>query len=301
MEKKISGLDTEQRNQNTMDLDTLDTIDILRKINNEDQKVAHAVNDALDNISQLVDAAYSAYANGGRIIYIGAGTSGRLGVLDAAECPPTYGTNPDDVVALIAGGDQAILKAVEGAEDSEELAVEDLKNINLNDKDIVIGLAASGRTPYVMGGLNYANELGANTGSIACAANSLLATVAKYPVEVVVGPEAVTGSTRMKAGTAQKLVLNMLSTAVMVKSGKVYENLMVDVQTTNIKLVDRAARIVAAAVGVDFDAGLALLESANNDVKVAILKGLTDCSNEECNNLLAANAGNVAKTIRENK
>lgn len=301
MEKKISGLDTEQRNQNTMDLDQLSTIEILKKINNEDQKVALAVKDQLANISALVDAAFAAYASGGRIIYMGAGTSGRLGVLDAAECPPTYGTNPEDVIALIAGGDQAILKAVEGAEDSETLGVSDLKDINLNAKDIVIGLAASGRTPYVIGGLNFANEIGANTGSIACAANSLLASVAKNPVEVIVGPEAVTGSTRMKAGTAQKLVLNMLSTAVMVKSGKVYENLMVDVQTTNIKLVDRAARIVAAAVGIEFEAGLKLLEESNNDVKVAILKGLTNCSNDECKELLDKNNGNVAKTIRENK
>ena len=260
MEKKLSGLDTEQRNQDTLDLDILDTIDILRKIKNEDTKVPLAVSKALDNISALVDATYEAYSTGGRIIYIGAGTSGRLGILDAAECPPTYGTRSEDVVALIAGGETAIFKAVEGAEDSRELAVEDLKNIELNDKDIVIGLAASGRTPYVMGGLEYANEIGAKTGSIACAADSLLATVAQYPVEVVVGPEAVTGSTRMKAGTAQKLVLNMLSTTVMIKSGKVYENLMIDVQTTNIKLVDRAARIVSEAVGVDFDTAKGLLE-----------------------------------------
>lgn len=301
MEKKLSGLDTEQRNQDTLDLDILDTIDILRKINNEDTKVPIAVNKALENISALVDATYEAYSTGGRIIYIGAGTSGRLGILDAAECPPTYGTRPEDVVALIAGGETAIFKAVEGAEDSRELAVEDLKNINLNDKDIVIGLAASGRTPYVMGGLEYANELGAKTGSIACAANSLLATVAKYPVEVVVGPEAVTGSTRMKAGTAQKLVLNMLSTTVMIKSGKVYENLMIDVQTTNIKLVDRAARIVSEAVGTDFDSAKELLESSNMDVKIAILKGLTNSTNEEALELLNKNNGNVAKTIRENK
>ncbi len=301
MEKKISGLDTEQRNQNTMDLDTLDTIDILRKINNEDKKVALAVEDALESISALVDAAHKAFSTDGRIIYIGAGTSGRLGILDAAECPPTYGTKPEQVVALIAGGETAIFKAVEGAEDSEELAVEDLKKIELSDKDIVIGLAASGRTPYVMGGLDYANSIGAATGSIACAADSLLATVAKYPVEVVVGPEAVTGSTRMKAGTAQKLVLNMLSTSVMVKSGKVYENLMIDVQTTNIKLVDRASRIVASAVGTDFETGKSLLEASNMDVKIAILKGLTNCDGDECLALLAEQDGNVAKTIRKNK
>ena len=301
MEKKLSGLDTEQRNKNTMDLDTLATYDILKKINQEDQKVALAVEDALENITKLVDAAYESFSNGGRIIYIGAGTSGRLGILDASECPPTYGTKPEDFIGVIAGGTEAIFKAVEGAEDSKELCVEDLQALNLSDKDIVIGLAASGRTPYVMGGLEYANSIGSQTGSIACAADSLLATVAKNPVEVVVGPEAVTGSTRMKAGTAQKLVLNMVSTTVMIKSGKVYENLMVDVQTSNIKLVDRATRIVSSAVGVEFDAARALLDSSNMDVKVAIIKGLTDFDNDECIALLKNNNGNVAKTIRSNK
>ncbi|NLC34369.1 MAG: N-acetylmuramic acid 6-phosphate etherase [Erysipelothrix sp.] len=301
METKISSLDTEKRNINTMDLDTLDTIGILEKINNEDQKVALAVKGAMGNITALVDAAYEAYINGGRIVYIGAGTSGRLGVLDASECPPTYGTNPEDVVAFIAGGERALLKAVEGAEDSEELAVEDLKSINLNEKDIVVGLAASGRTPYVMGGLNYANSINAKTGSIACTQNSLLATAATYPVEVVVGPEAVTGSTRMKAGTAQKLVLNMLTTTVMVKAGKVYENLMVDVQTTNIKLVNRAARIVSEAVGVSEEDAHQLLEKANMDVKIAILIGITDQSVEDAQVMLNNHAGNVSKTIRELK
>lgn len=301
MEKQISSLDTEQRNPNTMNLDQLSTIEILKKINDEDHKVAKAIELELENIEKLVDATYEAFKNGGRIIYIGAGTSGRLGVLDSAECPPTYGTNPDDIVALIAGGNEAIFKAVEGAEDSEELAVNDLKALNLNAKDIVIGLAASGRTPYVIGGLNYANELGAKTGSIACAKDTKIGEIANYPVEVIVGPEAVTGSTRMKAGTAQKLVLNMLSTSVMVKMGKVYENLMVDVKTSNEKLINRATRIVAQAINTDLDKAKELLEDSNMDVKVAIIKGLVGCSNEECLKLLEKNENNVSKTIRENK
>lgn len=301
MEKQISSLDTEQRNPNTMDLDQLSTIEILEKINMEDQKVPLAIKAVLANVGALVDATYETYKNGGRIIYIGAGTSGRLGILDAAECPPTYGTNPDDIVALIAGGHDAIFKAVEGAEDSKELAIADLKALNLNADDIVIGLAASGRTPYVIGGLEYANSLSAKTGSIACAADTKIGEIAKYPVEVVVGPEAVTGSTRMKAGTAQKLVLNMLSTAVMVKMGKVYENLMVDVKTSNEKLVNRATRIVAQAVNCELEKASELLEASEMDVKIAILKGLVGCSNDECLALLKANENNISKTIRENK
>ncbi len=298
MKENIAGLDTERRNKDTMNLDQLSTIEVLEKINNEDQKVAVAVAQELQHIAKLVDAASQSYENGGRIVYIGAGTSGRLGVLDASECPPTFGVDPKDFTALIAGGEGAILKAVEGAEDSKELAVADLKAINLSNKDFVIGLAASGRTPYVIGGLEYANELGCKTGSIACAKNSDLAKIAHNPVEVSVGPEAITGSTRMKAGTAQKLVLNMVSSTIMIKAGKVFENLMVDVSTTNEKLINRATRIVSEAVGTDFEQASKLLTNSNMDVKIAILVGVSGQSANECKKLLADNNGNVARTIR---
>lgn len=301
MEENIASLDTERRNKNTMDLDQLSTREILERINNEDQKVAVAVSKELDDITELIDAASNAYNHGGRVVYIGAGTSGRLGILDASECPPTFGVSHDDFTAIIAGGKDAVFKAVEGAEDSKELAVKDLKAINLSSKDYVVGLAASGRTPYVIGGIEYANKIGCNTGSIVCAKNSNLGQVAKNTVEISVGPEAITGSTRMKAGTAQKLVLNMLSSTVMIKAGKVYENLMVDVKTSNEKLVNRARRIVSEAVNVSFEEASILLNKSNMDVKIAILMGITNCNHAQCQELLKDNNGNIAKTIRASK
>lgn len=301
MKNKLSGLDTEQRNQNTMNLDQLSAREIVEKINNEDHKVPEAIALELDDIAKLIEAASDAYSKGGRIVYIGAGTSGRLGILDASECPPTFGVSHDDFIALIAGGRNAMFKAVEGAEDSKEFGVNDLKEINLTSKDFVIGLAASGRTPYVIGAVEYANEVGCGTGSIDCAKDSPLAKVAKHPVEVHVGPEALTGSTRLKAGTAQKLVLNMVSTTIMIKAGKVYENLMVDVKTSNEKLVDRATRIVSEVVDCNYETASELLTKSNMDVKTAILKGITGCENEDCQDLLLNNNGNIAKTIRQSK
>lgn len=247
MEINLNGLVTENRNINTMDIDKISTVEMLEKINNEDKNVPLAVKKEIPQIAELIEKAVERMRKGGRIIYIGAGTSGRLGVLDASECPPTYGVEPELVQGVIAGGEEAMFKAKEGAEDSEELAVLDLKERNLNKKDIVIGIAASGRTPYVIGALKFAKENGALTASISCNKNSPIAKEADIEIAPVVGAEVVTGSTRMKSGTAQKLVLNMISTGVMIKLGKVYENLMVDVKATNAKLVERSKKIVMEA------------------------------------------------------
>lgn len=244
----LNQLDTEQSNPDSLHIDEMSTIDILTTINNEDQKVALAVKEVLPKISIAVDCIYYQMCKGGRLIYIGAGTSGRLGILDASECPPTYGVDPRLVQGLIAGGKEALTAAIEGAEDSQDFAVEDLKNIHLTDKDVVCGIAASGRTPYVIGGLEYARTLGCQTVSICCVHNGEISKYSHYPIEVITGPEVIAGSTRMKAGTAQKLVLNMISTSVMIKRGKVYKNLMVDLQPTNEKLKTRAINIVSQSL-----------------------------------------------------
>ena len=232
-------LDTEKNNHRTIDIDAVSTEEILRKINNEDKTIASIVEESIEDISSLVEQIVTRMKVGGRLFYIGAGTSGRLGVLDAAECPPTYGVDKGLVVGIMAGGDNAMFTAQEGAEDSLELAAKDLAYYNLSEKDSVIGLAASGRTPYVLGGLRYARQVGALTGTISCVKNAEISEAADYPIEAVTGAEAIMGSTRMKAGTAQKLILNMISTSVMIKLGKVYKNYMVDVKQTNKKLVVR--------------------------------------------------------------
>lgn len=297
----LKGLNTEQRNEATMDIDSVSTMEMLKKINNEDKKVPLAVEQEIEHIAPLVDACANAVTNGGRVIYIGAGTSGRLGVIDASECPPTYGVSPELIQGIMAGGSSAMFKAKEGVEDDPELAKQDLMNINLCNKDVVIGLAASGRTPYVIGGLEYANSLGCVTGSICCVNNGKVSAVATYPIEVITGAEAITGSTRMKAGTAQKLVLNMISTATMIKFGKVYSNLMVDVQPTNQKLITRATNIIANATGLDLDKSKSLLEESNHNVKVAIIMGLLNCSSAVAIETLAKNNGNVSSTINHLK
>ncbi|MGL5902034.1 MAG: N-acetylmuramic acid 6-phosphate etherase, partial [Cetobacterium sp.] len=243
----LKSLTTESRNVNTLNIDTVSTAEMVKIINDEDKKVAEAVATELPQIAEAIDGIVERMKKGGRLIYIGAGTSGRLGILDASECPPTYGVSEELVQGLIAGGVEAIFRAKEGAEDSKELAIQDLKDRELTANDTVVGLAASGRTPYVIGGLEYANEIGALTVSITCNADSSVAKEAKIAISPVVGPEVVTGSTRLKSGTAQKLVLNMLSTGSMIKMGKVYGNLMVDVQSTNEKLVERAKKIVSEA------------------------------------------------------
>jgi len=271
----LGTLVSETRNPASMELDKLTTLEMVRLFNQEDHKVPEAVGRELPAIAATVDLAAAALMAGGRLIYLGAGTSGRLGVLDAAECPPTFGVAPERVVGLIAGGPGALLKAVEGAEDSLTLAEADLKVLLLTSKDMVIGLAASGRTPYVIGGLRYARLLGCATAAISCNPDSPIAREAAVAISPVVGPEVLTGSTRMKSGTAQKLVLNMISTGAMVKLGKVYQNLMVDVKATNIKLVDRACRIVADATGTELAVAKTALAQTDYEVKPAILMILT--------------------------
>ncbi len=266
-------MSTEDANVKTTQLDQLATVDMLRIINEEDQKVARVVGQALPQIAQAVDAAVAAFARGGRLIYAGAGTSGRLGVLDAVECVPTFDVSPDLVIGLIAGGTSAMMRAVEGAEDRPELGESDLKALNLTPADVVVGIAASGTTPYVLGALAYAEHVGAVTVGISCNDPAPLLDQAQIKIALPVGAEVITGSTRLKAGTAQKMALNMISTAAMARSGKVYGNLMVDLQVTNEKLARRARRIVQQVTGVDEATAQKLLVEANNSTKVAIVMG----------------------------
>tara|TARA_Y100001956_G_C4129236_1_gene192442 strand:- start:2070 stop:2996 length:927 start_codon:yes stop_codon:yes gene_type:complete len=272
----LSHLVSEGRNPETMDIDLLPSLEIVQRINQQDQLVPLAVEKVLPEIARAVDKITQAFKLGGRLIYMGAGTSGRLGVLDASECPPTFGVSDQMVIGLIAGGPEAILKAKEGAEDSLTLGIDDLKTINFSRKDVLVGIAASGRTPYVIGALEYANDIGATTVALSCNPDSPIADIAEIAISPVVGPEALTGSTRLKSGTAQKLVLNMLTTASMIRLGKSYQNLMVDVKATNKKLVARAARIVMQATDCDKDQATNTLEQTDYDVKLAILMILTD-------------------------
>ena len=295
MAVKIDGLATETRNEKTKDLDLLDTQQILEIMNEEDLKVVEAVKEALPSIGKLIEETARAYRNGGRIIYIGAGTSGRLGLMDAVEVVPTF--NSERFVGLIAGGDNAFVKAVEGAEDSQELCVKDLKSIGLNETDFVIGVAASGRTPYVIGGLHYARELGCSTGCVCCNTGTEIAKHCDYPIEMNAGPEVVTGSTRLKAGTCQKIVLNMISTVTMIRAGKVFGNLMVDVRATNEKLVERCRRIVMEATGCDHDTADEVLKRTGNDCKKAIVMLLLGVSEEEAGRRLAEAEGSIRKAL----
>lgn len=293
----LNKLSTEQRNPQTAKIDSVSTLEMMRLINQEDQRVALAVAEVLPQIAAAVDLIAAQFKQGGRLFYMGAGTSGRLGILDASECPPTYGVDFGLVVGLIAGGDGAIRKAVEGAEDSRELGATDLKAHNFNAKDVLVGLAASGRTPYVLGGLEYAKSLGAPTVAIACTPGSEIGQIAEIAIEPLPGAEVVTGSTRMKAGTAQKLVLNMLSTGAMIKIGKVYGNLMVDVQPSNQKLIERCKRIVCEATGVDRSQAEALLEITQYDVKLAILIEKTGLDPKQASALLHEADGYLQKAI----
>ncbi|MFS0782320.1 N-acetylmuramic acid 6-phosphate etherase [Bacillus sp. 1P06AnD] len=293
----LEKLSTENRNTKTMNLDEMSTIDILSIMNEEDASVPVAIKQQLKNIEALIELTIESFNKGGRLIYIGAGTSGRLGVLDAAECPPTFGTDPSMVVGLIAGGEKAFLAAIEGAEDSKELAEAELKELNLHSNDMVIGIAASGRTPYVIGGLEYAKLVGASTGSIACNTGAAISQYSQVAVEINTGSEILTGSTRLKAGTAQKLVLNMISTASMIGIGKVYKNLMVDVQPTNEKLVERSIRIIMDASEADYETAKHFYGQADKDVKSAIVMILTNCSLQEAKKKLALSKGFVRTAI----
>jgi len=281
MKIMLEKLATERRNQRTMELDDMTVEEILTVMNEEDQSVAGVIRQEIPVIKQVVAQVIQSFQAGGRLIYIGAGTSGRLGVLDAAECVPTFGVSPKMVVGLIAGGERALIKAVEGAEDSKTLAVEDLRALKVNANDTVIGIAASGRTPYVIGGLDYAREIGAATAALSCNKEAIISQHADLRMEVETGPEVLTGSTRLKAGTAQKLVLNMISTAAMIGVGKVYQNLMVDVQSTNEKLEVRAKRMIVEATGVDLETAARYFTSANGHVKTAIVMILADVSYPE--------------------
>nr|WP_314464144.1 N-acetylmuramic acid 6-phosphate etherase [uncultured Clostridium sp.] len=293
----LSKLTTESRNPDTMSLDEMTPIEIARIMNREDETVIKAIEEVILQIAQAIGWAAESLKAGGRIIYVGAGTSGRLGVLDAVECPPTFGVPHQMVVGLIAGGDKAFVEAVEGAEDSETLCEEELKSIGLLKEDIVIGLAASGRTPYVIHGLRYAHSIGCKTVAISCNRDSAIGKEAMLAIEPVTGPEVLTGSTRLKAGTAQKMVLNMISTGSMIGIGKVYQNLMVDVRQSNEKLVVRSQNIVMTATGCEREEAKAVLEQADGHVKTAVIMILSDCNAKEAREKLLKAGGNVRQAL----
>ena len=288
---------TETRNPNTVNIDRQSSLGIVELINQEDHKVAAAIQEILPDIAKAVDSIVSALQSGGRLFYLGAGTSGRIGILDASECPPTYGTDPGLVLGLIAGGEPAILRAVEGAEDSCTMAANDLQAKQLNSSDILIGIAASGRTPYVIGGLEYAKSIGCQTVSLTCTPDSQMSNIAHLSLTVLTGPEVITGSTRMKAGTAQKMVLNMLTTATMIRLGKVYSNLMVDVQATNLKLKERSRFIVTLATGVTSDQADMALAKAKGSVKLAIVMLLADLTADKASQLLEQANGFTSEAL----
>lgn len=295
---ELRELVTETRNLDTWNLDEMTPFEIAQVMNRNDARVPEAITPHLEQIARIISAVEHAFLNGGRLIYMGAGTSGRLGVLDASECPPTFGVSEDQVVGLIAGGDIALRSPVEGAEDNMDLGEEDLKKICITDKDVVIGLAASGRTPYVVGGLRYARNVGCITAAVVCNSGSRIAEEADIPVEIEVGPEILTGSTRLKAGTAQKLVLNMISTGAMVRTGKAYQNLMVNVVQSNQKLCTRAENIVMDATGADRETARKVIDKAEGNVKLAVVMILAERGVDEAKDLLGQSAGHVREAVR---
>ncbi|MGG3466106.1 N-acetylmuramic acid 6-phosphate etherase [Neobacillus pocheonensis] len=299
MAENLELLTTESRNEQTMQIDTASPLDILRMMNEQDQLVALAVKEVLSDVEAAVQFVVESFKNGGRLIYVGAGTSGRLGVLDAVECPPTFSTEPEMVQGLIAGGEGAFLKAVEGAEDQPAFGVNDLKEIGLTKNDTVIGIAASGRTPYVIGALQYARSIGAKTVALSCNKNALISKEADQAIEVIVGPEVLTGSTRLKSGTAHKMILNMISTSSMILLGKAYENLMVDVHVSNQKLKERAIGIIRKITGVSYEQALETLEKADLQVKTAIVMIKTETTKQEAEQLLADANGYVKIAIQK--
>ncbi|MCR4264571.1 N-acetylmuramic acid 6-phosphate etherase [Nitratireductor sp. ZSWI3] len=298
---ELEKLVSEGRNPKTMHIDLQQTPAILKLINDEDKGVPHAVEQVIPQIAAAVDKVVEAFRNGGRLIYMGAGTSGRLGVLDASECPPTFSVPEDMVFGLIAGGPEALTHAVEGAEDDPAQGREALREAGLTARDVVVGIAVSGRTPYVIGGLNYAREIGATTVALSCNPDSVIGGIADLAIAPVVGPEILTGSTRLKSGTAQKLILNMLTTASMIRMGKIYQNLMVDLTISNQKLFARASRIVMEATGCTLDEAKGYLQSADNDVKLAIMIALTGLEAEDARTALADAGGFLRKAINERR
>lgn len=295
----LAQLITEQRNPYTMNIDTLSALEIVQKMNNEDQKVALAVRENLPQIALAVENIVHAFQQGGRLVYIGAGTSGRLGVLDASECPPTFGVPAEMVVGIIAGGERALRHPIEGAEDNKEAGVLDLQAVNFTKKDVLVGIAASGRTPYVIGALEYANTLGATTVSIASNPNSTMSQIAQIAIETLVGAEAITGSSRLKSGTAQKLVLNMLTTASMILIGKCYQNLMVDVQASNEKLKARAVRIVMQATECEREIAEQVLAETAGNAKLAILMILANIDKVKAKQLLLNKQGHLQTALQD--
>ena len=294
----LESMRSEEQNSETLEIDLLPTHEVLKLINQQDHKVATAVEHTIPEVTLAVDAIVSAFKKGGRLIYIGAGTSGRLGILDSVECPPTFSVPDDMVIGIIAGGDKAIYKAVEGAEDSDTLSIEDLKKINFNANDILVGIAASGRTPYVISAINYANDLGATTVSVTCNPGAPILSLAKIGICAEVGPEALTGSTRMKSGTAQKLILNMLTTASMIRLGKSYKNLMIDVKASNEKLYARASRIVMQATGCSHELARETLEKTEHCAKLAILMIITGLPHQEAKQLIATHEGFLRAAVK---
>lgn len=294
---KLTALTTEKRNEHTMKIDDMATEDVLKVINDEDRQVANRVTEVLPDIQKTVDVVYDALRQGGKLFYIGAGTSGRIGILDAVECPPTFSTPPDLIQAVMAGGDRAFMKAVEGAEDSEEFGAKDLEERDVTEIDVVIGIAASGRTPYVVGALKYAQEIGAATVSLSSNKSAEISEYADINIEVITGPEVLTGSTRMKAATAHKLILNMITTTTMIKIGKVYENLMVDLNVSNYKLKERAKNIIHTITAVSRERAATVLEEANLEVKPAIVMIKADVDYEEAKQLIKEANGFVRQAI----
>lgn len=295
----LSQMITEQQNPKTLNLDQMTALEMVTVINQEDEQVITAIRAILPEIARAVEATTECLKKGGRLIYLGAGTSGRLGVLDAVECPPTFGTAPEMVVGLIAGGEGAFVKAVEGAEDSQTLAEKDLRQLSLNEKDMVIGLAASGRTPYVIYGLKYARHLGCKTAAITCNHDSEMAKEADVVMEAIVGPEVLTGSTRLKAGSAQKMILNMISTGSMVGIGKVYQNYMVDLKRSNEKLVTRSENIIMATTGCQRTEAKLALDQAGGSVKLAIVSIISDLPVEQASDYLEQAEGNVRQALKK--
>jgi N-acetylmuramic acid 6-phosphate etherase len=294
----LSTLITEQRNPNSMHVDSLSALDIVQLMNDEDKQVPLAIEKCLPQIAQAVECIVAAFQQGGRLVYIGAGTSGRLGVLDASECPPTFGVSPEMVKGIIAGGERALRHPIEGAEDSKAQAVIDLQTIQFSSKDVLVGIAASGRTPYVIGALEYAKSLGSVTVSIASNPNSAMANIVDIAIDTVVGPEVLTGSSRLKSGTAQKLVLNMLTTASMILMGKCYQNLMVDVQASNEKLKARAIRIVMQATDCDKALAEETLKQADQNAKLAIMMILSGLDRVQAEALLEKNHGKLQFALK---
>lgn len=292
----LNNLATEQRNMNSLNIDCLSVREIIEIMNKEDLNVVSAVKEGLPEIEIVIKQTIETLKNNGRIVYIGAGTSGRTGIIDAVECGPTFNCS-DEFIGLIAGGNSAVFKAVEGAEDSKELGVKDLQSIKFEKKDLLIGIAASGRTPYVIGGIEYAKKIGAKTACVCCNQNTEIGRIVDFPIEVTAGPEVITGSTRLKSGTCQKLIINMISTVTMIGMGKVYKNLMVDMNPTNEKLIERCRNIVMSATDCDYQCADIVLKETNNNIKQAIVMILLNIDADEAANRLAKCNGIIRKAI----